>query len=898
MRLRSRSIRAKIIALLMVPIVALTGLWVYATLVTTGDAWTQLDVSAAYRSFSAPTDEYARDLQDERRAAVLTLADPASQPAKDTYLQAQAVTDRDLQLLRYQASGSADSKLDRSQRARFQSILNAADQLAALRGQVNRAANSWGYVIGQYGDLIEPVFGFRSSFVSRQSGQLPRQGMILIELMRAREYLSQEDAAIEGLRVTGSPDERMVQAALDGLHNQRALFAIYISELDPQDQADYRDLQISSNWTYLSNDEAFFEASGDRAQAAKDPSQTSYHDLASSALHDLADLNTRLGDTIAARATAYTDNALVRGGVAGLVGLIGVVLSIVVSYRIGRGLARELIGLRNAALEISGTRLPAVMLRLRRGEAVDVEAEAPALEFGGAEIGQVGQAFNEVQRAAFQAAVEQAELRRGVSAVFVNLARRSQVLLHRQLTLLDTMERRTENATELEDLFRLDHLTTRMRRHAEGLIILSGGSPGRAWRKPVRMVDVVRAAVGEVEDYARVIVRPFPGTGLMGSAVADVTHLIAELVENAAVYSPPQTQVTVQGEVVAHGFCLEIDDRGLGLSEQALAEINQRLAVEQEFDLADTDRLGLFVVSRLARRHGIRVHLRPSPYGGTAAVVLIPRELLAEAVDQGLDPSAAAAPPVPAAGAKPAVRRGRRELVAVPALAEDSGHRHSAGAPVTADEPVRSSPRPIGGPRPAVAEPARTPGGLPRRRASSGGTGRHRRAGEEAAAEPQGQAGPAPAAPAPAHAAPIPAGGLLPRRVRQANLAPQLKAATPEESADPGRERSPEEARSTFASFQRGYKRGRGDRLQPASLTVVPDSPDSPDSPAATPAAPAVPTAPVAPAVQPTPEPPRPRAALTPSPVPQALAAAPAQHALPAAPVPKAQPVSAEGTES
>ncbi len=179
-------------------------------------------------------------------------------------------------------------------------------------------------------------------------------------------------------------------------------------------------------------------------------------------------------------------------------------------------------------------------------------------------------------------------------------------LLHRQLTLLDAMERRTENPAELEDLFRLDHLTTRMRRHAEGLIILSGGSPGRAWRKPVRMVDVVRAAVGEVEDYARVIVRPFPGTGLLGSAVADVTHLIAELVENAAVYSPPQTQVTVQGEVVAHGFCLEIDDRGLGLSEQALAEINQRLAVEQEFDLADTDRLGLFVVSRLARRHGIR----------------------------------------------------------------------------------------------------------------------------------------------------------------------------------------------------------------------------------------------------------------------------------------------------
>ncbi len=279
------------------------------------------------------------------------------------------------------------------------------------------------------------------------------------------------------------------------------------------------------------------------------------------------------------------------------------------------------------------------------------------------------------------------------------------------------------------------------------------------------------------------------------------------------------------------------------------------------------------------------MHLRPSPYGGTAAVVLIPRELLAEAADQGPEPVAAAPASAPApVGGKPAVRRGQRELVSVPALTEDGdgGHRHSAGAPVAGDQPVRSGPRPVGGPRPAVAEPARTPGGLPRRRAASG-TGRHRRAGEEQAAAPRSQD-------APAHAAP-PAGGLLPRRVRQANLAPQLKPGTPEPPSDPARERSPEEARSTFASFQRGFTRGRGDRLQPASLTVVPDAPPPPTRPA--PAAP---------------ESIKPRAALGSAPVPQALAAAPAPYELPAAPAvppvpsapnaPSAQPVSAEGTES
>ncbi|MER5866456.1 nitrate- and nitrite sensing domain-containing protein [Kitasatospora sp. NPDC002040] len=877
MRLRSSSIRAKMIALLMVPIIALTGLWVYATLVTTGDVWNQLDVSTAYRAFGTPTDQFARDLQNERRSAALRLADPDDKILLEQFVQASAVTDRSLQLLRYQADSSDLGKLDPMQRLRFKDVLTATDSLVGLRSIVDKRLQSWEEVIDGYSRLVLPVFSFRSAFVSQQTGQLPRQGMVLTELVRAREYLSQEDAAVRSLRLTmevakrtgdnSLPTSAMFQVALEALHNQQALFTVYVPELDPQDQADYLAVRGSATMQKLAQSEALilggFDENGHR-NAILNIQPAAWNGPSDQALTELSTLNTRLVAEIGARAKSYAVNQLVRGGIAGLVGLIAVVASVMISYRIGRGLARELIGLRNAALDISTTRLPAVMLRLRRGEAVDIRAESPELEFGPAEIGEVGRAFNQVQRVAVEAAVEQAELRRGVSAVFVNLARRSQVLLHRQLTLLDTMERRTEDPAELEDLFKLDHLTTRMRRHAEGLIILSGGSPGRAWRKPVRMVDVVRAAVGEVEDYARVIVRPFPGTGLLGSAVADVTHLIAELVENAAVYSPPQAQVTVQGEVVSHGFSLEIDDRGLGLSEQALAEINQRLAVEQEFDLADTDRLGLFVVSRLARRHGIRVHLRPSPYGGTAAIVLIPRELLAEAPDQPGDA------PAPRPAAEPAP--GRPDLVAVPALVGDGGHRRGESAPVDGDQPVRAGARPPGGPRPSAAEPARTPGGLPRRRATTGGptlvpagstgTGRHRR--EDSPAEE----GPVPA---PAIA---PAGGLLPRRVRQANLAPQLKntesAPGTEQSS---RDRSPEEARSAFSSFQRGFQRGRGGdhRLQPASLTVVPEQPPVP---------------------LPVPPAPRRPAALPAAPRPQALAAGPTRSVTPA------QPAPTEGTES
>ncbi|MEE1787464.1 nitrate- and nitrite sensing domain-containing protein [Streptomyces sp. SP17BM10] len=959
MRLRSSSIRAKIIALLLVPIVALTALWVYATIATTGDVWSQLELSRTYKEFGTPADQYATDLQNERRAAVQRLADPGSRAARDAYDRAKADTDRDLGVLR-DKKDSIGGRLSAAQRGRLLQILAAADQMGPLRAQVGRSALNWEFALDQYSDLIKPVFGFRSAFVARQSGQLPRQGTILIELVRAREYLAQEDAAMEGLRTgTARPTAEQYQTALDALHNQQALYTVYIAELEPADQADYIALRGGDAWAALVRAEADFVGAGGPANVAQAINGDSWRETADRALGDLAAVNSRIADGIAERERSYATGLLWRGGIAGAVGLVAIVLTVLISFRIGRGLARELIGLRNAANELATTRLPAVMRRLRRGEAVDVAAEAPELRFGQAEIGQVGQAFNAVQRAAVEAAVEQAELRRGVSAVFVNLARRSQVLLHRQLTLLDTMERRTEDPAELEDLFKVDHLTTRMRRHAEGLIILAGGSPGRAWRKPVRMVDVVRAAVGEVEDYARVTVRPLPGTGLLGSAVADVTHLVAELVENAAVFSPPNTQVTVQGEVVAHGFALEIDDRGLGLSGPALAEINERLAVEQEFDLADTDRLGLFVVSRLARRHGIRVHLRPSPYGGTTAVVLVPRELLAEATDGPAEPSQA--------GRRPAatVRRGQRDLVAVPGGAGPSGpapevsvpgpEGGTSGAAVSA---ARGSGggrhRGTGGPRPSAAEPARTPGGLPRRvsrtkggpvlvpppggeEGGSDGTGRHRRAEILPAA---GAAGAGPAdlvlveSPAAAQTPVAPAAppvlgeqaasgartpGGLPRRVRQANLAPQLKEQMKERlrsgraddarsSGDPvvraaqeaeraareterARERSPEEARATFASFQRGFTRGRGatgssSSAAPPSVGPTSVGPSGPTGqPTATPVArPSVASVPV---WQP---PDTSRRAISPAPAPAALPApsdgspAPLARRLPAGP--------------
>src|SRR5690606_2173983 len=265
--------------------------------------------------------------------------------------------------------------------------------------------------------------------------------------------------------------------------------------------------------------------------------------------------------------------------------------------------------------------------------------------------------------------------------VFINLSWRSQSLLHRQLRLLDQMERRASSPEELDDLFRLDHLTTRMRRHAEGLVILAGSPTVRAWDHPVPAEDVVRAAIAEVEDYTRVEVAGASSAAVIGAVVADVIHLLAELIENAASFSPPTTEVTVKVETVANGLAVEVVDRGIGLSKEERDELNRRLASAVEFDLADTERLGLFVVARLAARHGIEVSLQPSVYGGTTAVVLIPHTLVVLEDEWRLDDGERWPQPVAAAAGGP-LRLGRAARTALPALpAARDGGRPAATPP-------------------------------------------------------------------------------------------------------------------------------------------------------------------------------------------------------------------------
>ena len=206
--------------------------------------------------------------------------------------------------------------------------------------------------------------------------------------------------------------------------------------------------------------------------------------------------------------------------------------------------------------------------RLRSGEKVDVDAEVPPIRVGTiSEVAKVADALTTLQRTAVESAIAESRLRQGINQVFLNLAWRSQSLLHRQLSMLDTMEREASDPDALEGLFALDHLTTRMRRHAEGLVILSGSAPARGWHNPVAVRDILRGAIAEVEDYTRVVVPAASPAALDGSVVADVTHLLAELIENATAFSPPATQVQVRGVLDSAGYTVEIEDRGIGMND-------------------------------------------------------------------------------------------------------------------------------------------------------------------------------------------------------------------------------------------------------------------------------------------------------------------------------------------
>lgn len=779
---RTRSIRTTLTSLLVLPVVALIGLWALLASITVGNALAEHNDNRQADSIGSASDKLLAGLEQERSETFLWLSNPQRAPA--TGLTSSRRAD-DAEIATYERiyPGTLSSR---------NAVFAQLGKLGGIRAAVDARKLGATAAFVDYDALIDGLFAaYAATAIPDLS--LYQHTLGALDAGRALEQFTREltlsaAAQFDGGKIPAAD----VTLFADAVSSQRLLEVDALPLANGQLHASLLRLYSSPTYEKLAALEDQISSGASRAV----PLQTliEWGQVAPAFLKQDEGITESAAVPLGTEAGKVSRNLFLEAGLAGGLGMVAVAGVILLMLRFGRRIRNELTDLHDGAETMASERLPRLVERLLEGEDVDVAAASPPLRTGRiAEIVRVADSFSAVQRTAVSAAVGQASMRKGVSRVFLNLSLRNQSILHRQLGMLDALERATDDPAALGDLFRLDHLTTRMRRNAESLIVLSGSIPSRSWHEPVRLVDVLRAAVAEVEDYTRVDVAGESGAAVIGPAANDVVHLLAELVENATSFSPPHTRVEIRVEAVGAGVVVEVEDRGLGLTKAELANINTLLASPPGFDLVASDHLGLFVVGQLAARHGITVALRRSQYGGVTAVVLLPFSMI-----------------VPVGEAASA---GTGRLVSRQAAALSSGEvrRHSPTGSYPLDGP-ESGPGVIDWAAVPTADLDMRGPFEPLRRQDGDAHHSH---------DDSRPPGPGYQRPAPAH---VPGSGSpqagthrgLPRRVRQASLAPALRNG---QGPAAGREASPheitgaEQTRTRLSSLQDGWQRGRSDEL-------------------------------------------------------------------------------------
>ena len=746
-------------------------------------------------------------------------------------------------------------------RGKFDAVRAGLDDLNSLRQGAQSSSLTVRAIFNEYSRVIDQLLDLNDD-IAEPGGDpdLAQSVTAFNDLSRAKEVTSQVRGILYALAFRQQFEFGGFQDFSALLAEQQTAFAAFQADASDAQRSEFASIVQGQAVLTVNN----IQTDAVRSQSAKGIDPSRWLAASTTNMELLRTVESNLLDGVINQSgqlssTARRDalrNALI---IAVILGVALLALALVT-----RSMAQPLQRLRAGAIEIAQHRLPDAVQRLRTNEVGELDAGVEPLGIQSKdEIGQVAQAVDDIQEVAVRLATEQAALRRSIGDMFTNLARRSQTLIDRQLELIDDLERNETDPETLEHLFRLDHLATRMRRNAEDLIVLSGADPGRHWVQPMSLVDVVRAAAAEVEEYQRVEFLPLAELEVAGHAAVDVIHLLAELVENATAFSPPNTKVQIAGQAVPHGYVIEIEDRGLGMSDEELIQANDRLANPPEIDFALSRVLGLYVVGRLGQRHGIKVQLRHSWYGGVTALTLLPHALLVwPKVPQAIPEAARAV--APGRGELPPPERGAppMEPEPVPTPAAPSGDHlpifEAARSDWFVTEPAEPAPLPHrqrqhqsaragdgSGPPPGPAGPPPRPpqGGDPRPqqrpapavppddprpwrpepvRASDEEAPLYQ--AERARLREQPPAPPMPVAGEPAVApSPTPAAGEaaappgprltqagLPRRVPRANLAPGMTAAQdPAGQPAPPPGRSPDEVRSMLSSYRTGIERGR-----------------------------------------------------------------------------------------
>ncbi|WP_327321940.1 nitrate- and nitrite sensing domain-containing protein [Streptomyces sp. NBC_01210] len=589
-----------------------------------------------------PALEMFRNLQRERALTAVWLTDtPSSHEALDSQ---RPKTDAALATMGGLAEALKDAPL--RSRVSFRPLADAIQRfpLQVLRKGIDTQSISGEQALSAFTQLINLEIKVTSEISAQvDDGSLVAAAAPLGLVVNAAEQIAREDTVLAPAMATGLLTHRARAEFIMATGTQRFLLAALSAQLSDRSRPAFQKITSSAAWkTMVSIENAVLgqpevaDGSGSVASAANapPPSASRWDGALRQVSNDLDQFIQQSSGNLRALQTERASQIIRKSIAISAAGLAVVAVVAVLSWRIAQSLLRRMAGLREATLELAEGRLPTLVDRLNRNETIDVSEEAPELDYGHDELGQVVKAFNTVQRTAVRSAVALADVRHGLENVILGIARRTQNLVNRQLTLLDRLESEHQEPKVLQGLYELDSQASQIRRYQENLVITAGSQPGRRFTEPVSVVDVLRSAVGEVADYQRIAIYADETLRFAAHAVADLIHLLTELIDNAASFSPPEFPVAVNVEQASKGLVIQIEDRGFGMSEDGYAESNRRLAEPPPFDvfaLAEDARVGLFVVAWLAARHHIEITLRASPFGGTSAIVLIPAKLVINA---------------------------------------------------------------------------------------------------------------------------------------------------------------------------------------------------------------------------------------------------------------------------
>ncbi|WP_328768407.1 sensor histidine kinase [Streptomyces sp. NBC_00286] len=632
--LRNWRISTRLVSLLALPVVAATSLGALRISDSMDDIQ-QLDNMRLLTDMTKQATELAAALQEERDKSAGPLSHGA-EPDEPTVKGLRDKTDRALATFKEgtrEIDDVGNEETIGGVRDNVVSITTELGKLKTLRSEAYADTENSAQTVEAYHRLIDRLLGLSQDMAQATSNpEMIQRTRALTAFSSAKEYASIQRAVIAAAlpatdKTFGNLSENDRQYAASALDNQRSELSGFASIYEGNAAALMRPIEEGS--PTIEEADIYAQRVLGREDGLEQRQKRSYLDWIdadSAKIQEMSKIELTLLNQMEQKARELRNESEQEAIISGALILLVLGVSLVGAFVVARSMIRSLRRLQDTATKVAQDRLPELVKQLSESDPQDVDTSVQSVGVHSKdEIGQVAAAFDDVHREAVRLAAEQALLRGNVNAMFTNLSRRSQGLIQRQLSLISELESREADPDQLSSLFKLDHLATRMRRNGENLLVLAGEEPGRRWTRPVPLVDVLRAAASEVEQYERIELSSVPATEVAGRVVNDLVHLLAELLENATSFSSPQTKVKVTGHALPDGRVLiEIHDTGIGLSPEDLAAINERLASPPTVDVSVSRRMGLFVVGRLSQRHGIRIQLRPSDSGGTTALVMLP----------------------------------------------------------------------------------------------------------------------------------------------------------------------------------------------------------------------------------------------------------------------------------